>query len=442
MARLYLNLNGGYYAYSSCSPTSIDANIINYIAYSNSSAPCSEGDSIIIKDRLTGVVLASCDAVMSAYKSISAPNGVTIERGSILECSDDSDCSDGEKCVDGECVPCDEQQATHFQIRAEFEELVTLPDGSQTMYLLSSVYPIGSGVSNQIIQLAECNGVWYYPRIRFCDASGAIRPYTGALSFYGYCNPDGSSAMWVNNFNAIEDSHLLGQKAKMDLHFASPLSVPRILVEFIEPSEIIYETDCSNITPVDPPDIEPVEPIQPDKPDEPVEPPEEPLEPSEPLPPTSPPQPQEGLCPCEEYIGLQIKRAADILYDGLILLKRELSVVGREIVVELWEKRKMDYQLSMFFQNQQFQLMQAHHQRLFEIRQILESIRDDIKKGLIEGNDGLVDIVKTGLQEGDKGLVDFVKDFVEQYEPVTIENEYRTQSHRVIDNLDEVVNKL
>jgi len=80
--------------------------------------------------------------------------------------------------------------------------------------------------------------------------------------------------------------------------------------------------------------------------------------------------------------------------------------------------------------------------RLYEIRQTLDVIRDDIKKGLVDGDDGLIDIVKIGLQEGDKGLVDFVKDFTEQYEPVIIENEYRTQSHRVIDNLDEVVNKL
>ena len=35
-----------------------------------------------------------------------------------------------------------------------------------------------------------------------------------------------------------------------------------------------------------------------------------------------------------------------------------------------------------------------------------------------------------------------ITDAIENIEPVTIENEYRTQSHRVIDNLDEVVNKL
>ena len=71
-----------------------------------------------------------------------------------------------------------------------------------------------------------------------------------------------------------------------------------------------------------------------------------------------------------------------------------------------------------------------------------KTINDAIQKGLVKNDDGLIDIVETGIVEGEKGLVDYVKDFVEQYEPVNIENEYRTQSHRVIDNLDEVVNKL
>ena len=57
-----------------------------------------------------------------------------------------------------------------------------------------------------------------------------------------------------------------------------------------------------------------------------------------------------------------------------------------------------------------------------------KTINEAIQKGLVKDDDGLIDIVETGLVEGDKGLVDYVKDFVEQYEPVTIENEYRTQS--------------
>lgn len=179
------------------------------------------------------------------------------------------------------------------------------------MYLLSDIYPIGTGVSNQIIQLAECNGIWYFPRIRFCDSAGAPKPYTGNLSMYGYCNPDGSSAMWVNNWNGVENtSWLLGQRAQMDLHFASPLSMPRVLVEFIDPSEVIYESDCSGIESDELPPLEPVPPTEPDEPDEPTE-PDEPIEPTEPLPPTTPQPPQEGLCPCEEYI--EVVRLAGLL---------------------------------------------------------------------------------------------------------------------------------
>lgn len=355
------------------------------------------------------------------------------------ECENNFDCPEGEKCVEGECVPCNDQSATHFQVRFEYEELVTTSDANQVMSTLSSIYPI-SGSYGQIIQGQETSGLWYYPRIRFCNSDGEARPYTGALAFYGYCNPDGSTALYSNNRNLTEKSWVIGQKSITDSVSANPWSVPRLLIEFIEQSKIVWEVVCSGVDPEEFPPIEPVEPTEPEEPDEPTE-PEEPTEPTEPTKPTEPDAPETG-CECETYIGEQIARAGNILYDGLILLKREMSVGFREIVVEMYEARKMNYQLSMFVQNQQYQLMQAQHQRLYEIRQILESISSDLKKGLIKDDDGLIDIVKEGLVEGDDGLVDILKDFVDNYEPVTIENEYRTQSHRVIDNLDEVVNKL
>ena len=139
---------------------------------------------------------------------------------------------------------------------------------------MACIYPIGSGVSNQIIQLAECSGAaWYYPRIRFCDENGEPKPYTGNLALYGYCNPDGSSAMWVNSWNNIQNaSWLLGQKAQMDLHFSTPLAIPRVLIEFIDSSDVIWESDCSGVAGDNFPPIEPVPPTEPDEPDEPEEP--------------------------------------------------------------------------------------------------------------------------------------------------------------------------
>ena len=123
-----------------------------------------------------------------------------------------------------------------------------------------------------------------------------------------------------------------------------------------------------------------------------------------------------------------IGRAADILYSGLIALKRELAQGFREIVVELWEKRKLDYQLSMFFQNQQFQIMQAQHLRLYEIRQILESLRDDVKKGLIKENEAILESISDSLRlppcEPDypdgKTISQIADDFVQKYEPVDV----------------------
>lgn len=349
--------------------------------------------------------------------------------GSTSACEDNSDCPEGEKCLDGECVPCDEQQATHFQIRAEFEELVTLPDGSQTMYLLSSVYPIGSGVSNQIIQLAECNGVWYYPRIRFCNAAGVIKPYTGALSFYGYCNPDGSTAMWVNNFNVTEQSHLLGQKAQMDLHFATPLSIPRILVEFIEPSAVIYETDCSSVTPVDPPEIEPKEPdddeiddIEDDDPIDKIDDDEEDDEPT---------KPQDGLCVCEEYIGKQIARLSNAVTSAANLIKNQIWVGFDGLHTKLHQQIQYDRELQLFIQNQQKQILENQHQRLLEIRQSLDSlgsvvfdIKTAVEKGLVKDDTGLIDAF---IDETGKTINSAVQDI----EPVWIENEFNVKSHIV-----------
>lgn len=347
-------------------------------------------------------------------------------------CDENYPCPENEKCVDGECVPCDQQQATHFQIRFEYSELATDSGGSQSMFHLSSVIPI-AGSEELVIQGTEVNQAKYYPRIRFCNSLGSIRPYTGTFSFYGFCTPDKAWTLFPCNGNLTEESTFIGVESQTDAVSNNPWFMPRVLINHMDASLPIYETECSEVVPKEIPEIEPVFPVEPTEPEEPTE-PDEPTEPTEPTKPTEPDEPETG-CECEIYIGEQIARAANILYDGLILLKREMSVGFREIVVELYEARKLNYQLSMFLQNQQYQVLISQHQRLYEILQVLQ-------KGMIKGEDGLIDIVKTGLVEGDNGLVDYVKDFVDQYEPVTIENEYRTQSHRVIDNLDEVVNKL
>ena len=366
------------------------------------------------------------------------------------ECSCDFDCPDGEKCVDGECVPCDEQQATHFQVRFEYEELVTTSDAKQVMATLSSIYPIADS-EGQIIQGQETSGLWYYPRIRFCNSEGEPRPYTGALAFYGYCNPDGSSALYSNNSSLTEKSWVIGQKAITDHVAANPWSVPRLLIEFIEQSRIVYEVSCSGVDPEEFPPIDPVEPTEPEEPlpPDPGDPPEEidgPL-PPDPVDGTGggepPPEPQEGLCDCEKYLakmilaGTQQIRNAIVehgnqldarLADGHSVLYDRITSLERVLYQQHSETNRLLYELSMY-------LFQPFHAEVVTIRKTLQ-------KSLESGDDGLIDIVKSGLVEGEEGLIDYVKEFVDNYEPVTIENEYRTQSHRVIDNLDEVVNKL
>ena len=57
------------------------------------------------------------------------------------ECQSNEDCPQGEKCKDGECVPCLHQQAEYFQVRFEYEELVSTSEANQVMYTMSSIYP-------------------------------------------------------------------------------------------------------------------------------------------------------------------------------------------------------------------------------------------------------------------------------------------------------------
>lgn len=452
MARLVISFNSGDYYYSSCSSVSKAGNYYNYrIESVPDGMPCTEGENFVIKDRLTGLVLGSGNVPMEYYQSISAPNGITIERAPITECQENSDCEIGEKCVDGECVPCEQQEATHFQVRFEYEELVTTSEANQVMATLSSIYPI-SGSDGRIIQGQESSGLWYYPRIRFCNSDGEARPYTGSLAFYGFCNPDGSTALYSNNLGDLhETSWVVGQKARTDSVSSNPWSVPRVLIEFIEPSEVIYETGCSGVLPEEFPPIEPVEPSEPEEP-LPPDPGDPPDEIEEPLPPDPidgtgggepPTEPQEGLCDCEKYLakmvlaGTQQIRNAIVehgnqldarLADGHAVLYERMTSLERVLYQQHRETNRLLYELSMF-------LFQPFYSEVVQVRKTLQ-------KALESGDDGLIDIIKKGLVEDDKGLVDYAKDFVEQYEPVTIENEYRTQSHRVVDNLDSIMKNL
>ena len=170
------------------------------------------------------------------------------------ECENNDDCPDGEKCVGGECVPCEEQQATHFQIRFEYTELATDSSGSQSMYHLSSIIPI-AGAEELIIQGTEINQPTYFPRIRFCDSEGNIKPYTGTLSFHGFSTPDKAWTFSVANGNLTEASTFIGVESQTDAVSNNPWFIPRVLINHIDESAVIYEADCSSVTPQEPPDI-------------------------------------------------------------------------------------------------------------------------------------------------------------------------------------------
>lgn len=329
-------------------------------------------------------------------------------------CNVDSDCGENQKCVDGVCVDCEPQQATHFQVRWEFEELHQDQDGNQVMFVISDLKNISNLVGNDIITSPPFVGgskPWAYPRIRFCKSSGEAAPYSGSVSIAGYCNPDGSMAMFVKSWPAsgVETpvSWLLGDYSEVDLISDNPLAVARLLIEWMDSSETILESACSGVGVSEPPDIPPVEPEPPEEPVEPDDPEEtdpevlieEPVEPIEP----------ENTCECEVYLAKKIAKA-------IIQLSNSVITLGNKIDARFEEQIKISKQTAEYLKDT--------FQPIFEKLQVDVS---DIEK------------YQKDLSEDIEFLKESVADFVEQYEPVQIENEYRTQSHRIIDNLDSTI---
>lgn len=356
-----------------------------------------------------------------------------------VPCIENSECPDGLKCVAGECVPCDNQEAHYFQVRFEYDELVTTSDANQVMYTMSGIYPI-TGSEGQIIQGQETSGLWYYPRIRFCNIYGEIRPYTGALAFYGACNPDGSTALYSNNFGELKDvSSVIGERAKTDSISANPWFVPRLLIEFIEASETIWEPDCSFIWPAELPPIEPVVPSEPDDPVEPTEPEEEtPIdkeehegEPEEPEKPDKPVEPSN--CECENYIANSVQVGSDQIFDMLGSLKDSIDRLSNNLTKDV-DRVSLSINQAANLNNLALSAINTNlfnllmfatdrfYNELVQFRHDFQSLGKFEEKWISEYFKKISDdfeVFKTKFEE-----------FSDSYEPVQIENEYRVQSRR------------
>jgi len=158
----------------------------------------------------------------------------------------------------------------------------------------------------------------------------------------------------------------------------------------------------------------PVEPLEPLPPYEPVE-PEVPTVPTVPTPPAP-----ELNCECFAYVAESIQDLTRVLALEMgklrVDLVKTINLLGSE-VDELSQSQRLMQQWFSTILFEQFQrLVSAQYQTLEGTEKSFSEILQEINQN--------------------------AKDFVTEYEPVNIENEYRTVSHRIIDDLDSTLNKL
>jgi len=356
------------------------------------------------------------------------------EQGSLnylQPCDDNADCPEGQKCVDGECVDCDNQAATHFRLREEYSELASIA-GALVPYQLSALNPLPV-TSPLEVSLENHNQLRSWWRVLFCDSNGNPAPYDGEFQI----NANNNYQVGTGG-NVPSGNMLFGPWDNVpDIGGGGNMYISKVIVEYADESSPITEPDCSGITPEAPdeptppiPETPPVEPPPeeppeieeyppPDEPSppapwpEPWEPPYTP--PEKPLPPSEP----ETGCECEIYLGSILLQIVDSIYDSIWSAYDRLNTV-------------FQFASGMFgsFQGICGAFLNLIYQSVMYIVNSyqIEQVRNREKISEV------VDELKTFNAK--------FAEFADNYEPVQIENEYRTQSHRVIDNLDSTLNKL
>lgn len=372
--------------------------------------------------------------------------------GYVSPCDDNSDCPEGQKCVDGECVDCEEEQATHFRFRVEFDRETAVPDlGGNVSKIEIPPRSIATMNSSTIIETASYSNLICLVRAIPCDASGNPKPYNGNASFK--CNAQSNTNQGLIEYvSGVESGWKHTGMINSSADGITGYQYTRIEVYGIEESALVYEEGCGGYVaeepiqipitggpPIIPPPQEPVEPevlpppsepLPPDDWPEPWEPPYTP--PINPVPPTQPISPEEPSAGCEceiylaQYIGSRlvwlvtaVLNVKDTLYnftlasyDIINSFIQFLSSVYSNFSLFLVEFLELIYQTALHF-------VTVYQNEQFKNRAKIDEVIDELKT------------FNTKFAE-----------FSDNYEPVQIENEYRTQSHRIIDNLDSTLNKL
>ena len=243
----------------------------------------------------------------------------------LCECQSNEECPEGQKCVDCECVDCEEEQATHFRFRVEFDRETAVPDlGGNVIKIEIPPRSIASMNSSTVIDTASYANLTCLVRAIPCDASGNPKAYNGNASFK--CNAQSNTNQGLIEYVSGSES---GWKHTGMINSSADgitgYQYTRIEVYSIEDSAVVYEEGCGGYVAEEPIQIpvtgEPPVIPPPEKPDEPevLPPPSEPSPPDDwpepweppytppinPIPPTepTPPEAPSTSCDCEIYLA-------------------------------------------------------------------------------------------------------------------------------------------
>jgi len=374
---------------------------------------------------------------------------------SSVECDESNPCPEGERCVDGVCEPCESIQATHYQIRWEFDRIVALDsDGNSGNYHLSQIFQIPSGgVDDVVHRFAGFLAPYVSSRIRFCDANGAIKPYRGSGYIAHVLNADGSGTLMGNtSFSASNPDVLYTAVTPLTQALADGAGTTSVntLVSFSASDEVLSD-DCETIEPPG------------DDDDDEVELPEG----EEPPDGEDPPGKKDGekgkrkddpdlveTCECYDIINQRltdINNNIAILNDNIL---EQMQVHNDTFAILITKMQEWTRYLSSQWREIMFEKDKYDNLRQKRLKQFLtsgsgEKIADSVQRatdalyvsdsGSAHDGDSIADlhdsVFHSSLNENMS-----ITDAIENIEPVHIENEYRTQSHRVIDNFDSTQN--
>jgi len=276
-------------------------------------------------------------------------------------------------------------------------------------------------------------------RIRFCDASGNLQKFSGNISGLNSVNGDGeedqnsqvfvtpdlvdsTSVILLHNAIASGADFVGGEGYKFNLVIGGLTS--ELVEEHSPEGEIEPEILPEPVLPL-PDDI--VEP-------EPVVPPVEPSAPFPPIIPLPPEQPQTG-CECEIYSSQLISRAIDslsaYLRNDMYALDQRLKWLGDYLPLLFETLTKVSVDAT----NAQIKMSKYLAERdamLFDRFEIL--FKRALMSDATEQAKGLTQSFRESLIDSD-GI-----GFADKFQPVVIENEFRTQSHRLVDDIDTTIN--